>query len=103
MLLLMTATIIDELHPDEIILFGSRARGSQRDQSDVDLLIIVPDSEEAKRHRRHLEGRVYRRLAHFRVPKDILIFTRHEVQRWRNVVGHIVESSLREGRQLYAR
>jgi hypothetical protein len=36
-------------------------------------------------------------LAHFRVPKDILIFTRHEVQRWRNVVGHIVESSLREG------
>ena len=103
MLQSMTAAIVDELHPDQIILFGSRARRSERDQSDVDVLIIVPDSEEANRNRRRLEGRVYRRLAHFRVPNDILIFTRQDVQRWRNVVGHIVESSLREGRQLYAR
>jgi len=98
----MTAEIVDEVHPDQIILFGSRARGDARDQSDVDLLIIVPDSEEALRHRRRLEGRLYRRLAHYPVSKDVLVFTREEVQKWANVRGHVVEASLREGRQLYA-
>lgn len=98
----MTAEIVDELHPDKIILFGSRARGDALDRSDVDLLVIVPDSEHTARHRRKIEGRLYRRLSRFPVSKDVLIFTRKEVERWEKVRGHIVESSLREGRQLYA-
>ncbi len=98
----MTAEIVDELHPDTIILFGSHARGNAGQHSDVDLLVIVPDSEEALRHRRQIEGRLYRRLARYPVSKDVLVFTREEIHRWKAVRGHIIESSLREGRQLYA-
>ena len=103
MLKSMTDEIVDELHPDRIILFGSRARGDDRAHSDIDLLVVVPDSDETRRFRRRIEGRVYRRLADFPVAKDVLVFTREEVQRWSGVAGHILEVGLREGRELYAR
>jgi len=99
----MTDEIVDELHPDEVILFGSRARGSAQERSDVDFLVVVPNSADAIRHRRKIEGRLYRRLSRFPVTKDVLVFTKDEIQRWRNVAGHVIESSMREGRQLYAR
>ncbi len=99
----MTDTIVDELSPDEVILFGSHAKGMARTDSDVDFLVVMPDSEETRRLRRRLTGRLYRRLAAFRVSKDILVYTRGEVERWRDVRGHIVATSLTEGRQLYVR
>jgi predicted nucleotidyltransferase len=34
------------LHPEQIILFGSYAYGEPTERSDVDLLIVVPDSTE---------------------------------------------------------
>ena len=34
--------IADEFHPDKIILFGSHAYGAPGDDSDVDLLVIMP-------------------------------------------------------------
>ena len=103
MLKSMTDEIVDELHPDRIILFGSRARGDDRAHSDVDLLVVVPNSDEVRRSRRRVEGRVYRRLADFPVAKDVLVFTQEEVQQWSGVTGHILEAGLREGRELYAR
>jgi len=99
----MTETIVDEVNPDEVILFGSHARGTERAGSDVDLLVVMPDAEETRRHRRRVTGRLYRRLAAFPVSKDILVYTQGEVERWRGVPGHIVATSLSEGRQLYAR
>lgn len=39
-----TAKLIDKLkplHPEKIILFGSFAKGKQREESDIDLLIIA--------------------------------------------------------------
>ena len=34
--------IADEFHPDKIILFGSRAYGTPHEDSDVDLLVVMP-------------------------------------------------------------
>ena len=97
----MTDRIVDELHPEEIFLFGSRAVGADHADSDIDLLVILPDSEETRRYRRRLTGRLYRRLASFPVSKDILVYTRSEVERWRDVPGHVISTSLRNGRRLY--
>ncbi len=99
----MTETIVDEVHPDEVILFGSHAKGTDRAESDVDLLVVMPDAEETRRRRRRITGRLYRRLASFPVSKDILVYTRWEMERWRNVTGHIVSTGLNEGRRLYVR
>ncbi len=34
--------LVREFHPRQVILFGSRAYGSPRPESDVDLLVILP-------------------------------------------------------------
>jgi predicted nucleotidyltransferase len=42
--------IAEALEPEKIILFGSRARGDAREDSDADLLIVVPDGIWRARH-----------------------------------------------------
>ena len=79
----MTETIVEAVHPDEVILFGSHAKGTERVGSDVDFLVVMPDAEETRRQCRRLTGRLYRHLAAFPVSKDILVYTRGEVERWR--------------------
>jgi len=86
-----------------VILFGSHATGTDRPGSDVDFLVVMPESQETRWHRRKLTGRTYRRLAEFPVSKDILVYARDELERWRDVRGHIVSTSLQEGRRLYGR
>lgn len=98
----MTDTIVAEEHPDEVFLFGSHATGTEHPGSDVDFLNVMPESEEVRRHRRKLTGRLYRSLAEFPLSKDILVYTCGEVERWRGVRGHIVSTSLQEGKRVYA-
>ena len=54
--------IADEFHPEKIILFGSHAYGTPNEDSDVDLLVIMPT-----RNRHDQAVRILWRLAgHFR-------------------------------------
>ena len=99
----MTETIVDEVHPDEVILFGSHAKGCGRPDSDVDFIVVMPDGEETRLGRRRITGRLYRRLGSFPVSKDILVYTRGEVERWRGVPGHVVATGVDEGRRVYVR
>jgi uncharacterized protein len=99
----MADAIVNGIHPDEIVLFGSHARGAAQTGSDFDFLVVLPDSVEALWHRRHITGRLYRSLAAYPVAKDILVYIRGEVEHWRHVSGHVVATGLREGRRLYAR
>ncbi len=101
-LMSMTEVIVATVHPGEIILFGSYAKGFERPDSDVDLLVVVPDSEKSRK-RRHMTGRLYRSLSSYPVAKDTLVFIRSEFEHWREVPGHIVATSFQEGRRLYAR
>lgn len=34
--------VVEKFQPDKVILFGSYARGDQREDSDVDLLVVMP-------------------------------------------------------------
>jgi predicted nucleotidyltransferase len=91
--------IVERFDPDEVILFGSRARGDAREDSDYDLLIIGPSSES----RAHRTGPVYRALAGRTFSIDILWWTREEIEEWRDVRSHFINRALRDGRTLYAK
>ena len=91
--------LVARLDPDKIILFGSRARGDSRAESDLDLLVIR-DSEDPP-HRR--SARAYRAIGAIGVPKDILWYTPQEVEDWSGAVNHVISRALREGRVLYER
>ena len=89
--------LVEALHPDRIILFGSRARGDHRPDSDVDLLIIGESVE--PRHRRVI--RAYRALRGLGLPKDILWYTPQEAADWAGVANHVVCRALNDGQVLY--
>ena len=57
--------LVDEFNPEEIILFGSRAWGRPKPDSDYDLLVVVTTSEE-KPTRRAARGYRCLRKADYR-------------------------------------
>jgi len=89
--------LVKAIDPDKIILFGSRAQGDFRGQSDVDLLIVKETSK--PKHRR--AGEAYRALSGIGVPKDILWYTPEEVEEWSEVKYHVTTRGIREGRVLH--
>jgi len=99
----MTAVVVQEVQPEAIVLFGSQATGDARGDSDVDLLVIETEPFGAQRDRRKEMTRLWRALAHFTVAKDILVYSREEVERWRSARNHVIARALREGRVLYGR
>jgi predicted nucleotidyltransferase len=90
--------IVEVAHPDEIILFGSAARGEPGPDSDLDLLVVkagVP-------HRRRLAQQIYRRLFGIAVPVDVVVVTPEDIQAFRDKVGTIIGPALRDGKRVYA-
>jgi len=79
-----------------IVLFGSRARGDFREDSDLDFLILVADELSfAQKH--ELEGRMRRALAALRIPNDIIIQTEERFDQMKGLVGNISYYAAREG------
>ena len=99
----MVGAIVDEVDPDRIILFGSHARREARPDSDLDLIVIEPGAFGLERSRSAEITRLYRALSHFVIPKDILVFSRAEVEYWRTSINHVLARSLRDGVVLYER
>lgn len=90
--------VVELAHPLRIILFGSAARGRRRPDSDVDLLIVVPEGT----HRRQTAHQLYRGLSGVGVPFDLVIATPSDLERHRDNAGLIYGTILREGVELYA-
>ena len=89
--------ILAASHPRKIILFGSRARGTARPDSDIDLLVIADSSEP-----RYLRSAsLYGALSDIIVPMDVIVYTPDEVIEWSQVPQAFVTTALREGRILY--
>ena len=99
----MVQTIIKEVSPETIILFGSRARGDARADSDVDLLVVETEPFSPQRSRRKEAARLYMALRDLAVSKDILLYSRDEFERWKNSLNHVVGRAHREGRVLHDR
>lgn len=83
--------------PEKIILFGSRARGDSRPDSDLDLLVIDEVSS------REQQSRYRRAVGDLELMVDVKLASRFEVEGWRNVRNHFLTTIVREGRVLYER
>lgn len=95
----MVRRIVRYCNPHKIILFGSFARGTAGPDSDVDLLVVLPI--EGPRRKKVVE--IYRLLAGVGLPKDVLIVTPEELEKYRNIAGTIIRPALLEGKVLYER
>jgi len=95
----MVRRIAAEFDPDQIILFGSHARGEAGPDSDVDLLVVM--SVKGSKRAKQLEIRAAVRDVH--VPKDIIVSRAEEFQWRKDTVGTIEYPATHEGKVLYAR
>ena len=85
--------IVRELHPTRVILFGSRARGQYRPDSDVDLLIVY-DGELSKREVKLRVRRLFRRRD---FSLDVFVVSSGEYERQKKVVATVGRTAEREG------
>lgn len=90
--------LIAEFKPEEIWLFGSHAWGQPDEGSDVDLLVIVPESREGSVQRAQRAHRCLRGLG---IAKDVLVKTRQEVDRFKTVSSSLEAEIFGRGRRLY--
>lgn len=89
--------IVEYAKPVRIILFGSAARGDQGPDSDVDLLIVMPDGT----HRRKTAQALYRQLWGIGFPKDILVVTESDLKEHAHNPAMVIHVALEEGREVY--
>ncbi len=94
---------ISAVDPEQVILFGSRARGDAGADSDLDLMVIMHNPFTAEHSRQDQLRRVRRALHGIRIPVDILLYSRDEIDTWRESPNHVIGRSLREGVSVYAR
>ena len=91
--------IVQTTQPDKIILFGSRARGDARPDSDFDVLVIKDSDEPGYRR----DAPLYLALAGMNAPVDLMVYTPEEVREWSAVPQAFVTTAIREGKVLYER
>jgi len=96
---LMVQRLVDAVHPDRIILFGSRARGDARPDSDYDLLVIAPSA--LSRGDRAVP--VLRALRGIPAPVDVVWRTQAEIDEWLGARSFYTTRAMREGRVVYER
>lgn len=98
--LLQTATqkLVAEFQPEEIYLFGSHAWGTPGPDSDIDLMVIVPESDERPIRR---DQRAQKCLGRLAVSADVLVRTRVEVNRYKHLRASLFHQVLNQGRKLY--
>ena len=94
----MVRRIVERFHPEQIILFGSYARGEAGPDSDVDLLIVMPVSGS----KRAAQLQVRLALHDIRLPKDVIVVTPDQFERQRDIPGTIIRPAFLEGKVLYA-
>lgn len=91
--------LVDAYDPERVILFGSRARGVERVDSDVDLLIVKNTTSTPAERRRDVE----RVLADRAMALDLVVYTPAELLALFRHGSPFVEGIVRDGKVVYMR
>lgn len=87
-----------EFHPERVILFGSYARGTATEDSDVDLLVVMPFEGSVFRKSLEIMNRIDARFA-----LDLFAQSPREVRRRFSEGDPLIRDALNEGKVLYER
>jgi predicted nucleotidyltransferase len=88
--------VVEIAQPEQVILFGSAARGDMGPNSDVDLLVVKDGA-----NRRGLSARIRRNLYGIRAAVDVIVVTPDDLERFKDSHGLVIKPALREGTVVY--
>ncbi len=95
-----TQKLVIEFNPEQILLFGSHAWGQPNENSDLNLLVIVSESNQKAVQR---SIRAHRCRSGLTVPKDVLVRTRTEVEHSRIAQASLIRQIMDRGKVIYGR
>jgi len=94
----LLSRIVPALHPEAVYLLGSRARGTAHEDSDYDLLVVVPDSTPPNQVNPVAGYALIRGLG---IPADIIPCHRTGFDRAKDRVGTLCYEATHFGRVIY--
>ena len=98
-LLEVVRRLVEVYAPERIYLFGSMARGDWDDDSDLDIMVVIPDDTPVALRN---AGRAYQALWGVGVSVDVLIWTRSAFDERLHLNASLQATVVREGRLLHA-
>jgi len=90
--------IVEQIQPIRIIVFGSAARAEIPPNSDIDMMVVMPEGT----HRRKTAQLLYRKIRGSAIPFDILVATPSDLEKHKDNIGLIYSTVLNEGKEVYA-
>lgn len=93
----LVARIVERYQPEQVVLFGSYAKGTATGRSDIDLLVVVDTSEQPSRR----ADRILPLIGHMTVKVDLHVYTPEEVEVYSHEEHHFLHSVLRNGRVVF--
>lgn len=89
--------IAREFRPERIILFGSHAYGQPTADSDVDLMVVMPQ----RRWTRHQATDIRVRLGYAGFPMDLVVWTPERLSAWSKAGDALARDVVARGTVLY--
>ena len=91
--------------PYKIILFGSHAVGNAREDSDIDLVVILDNDDVAKTYEERLNKKLsinrLVRSINYKVPLDILVYSKQEYKIVKDYGNYFIDEIERTGKIIY--
>jgi len=92
--------LVEVYNPIAIYIFGSYAWGCPAEDSDLDLLIVIDESDE-KTYKRPVAG--YRALRGLNISKDLIVKTKEEFEQASDNITTLSYKVKNDGELIYAR
>jgi predicted nucleotidyltransferase len=85
--------IVSLIHPTKIVLFGSRAQGNAKPDSDVDLLIIY----DGNLSKREIKLQIHLLFPFRDFAMDVFVLSSREFEMQKNVIATVGRTAAKEG------
>lgn len=82
--------LIEAFHPDRMFLFGSRAAGTHRVDSDYDILLVVKETSVSRWENMQ---KAKEALFDLDISADVFVYSEKEFEEWKNELNSVAEAA----------